>query len=170
MNKEIKQQIVQELQKSFESHETYYVVDFKRMNVSQSVALRKLLRENSHSFRVVKNRLALKAIAAGCPEPLKTSFEKSTALAFTDSDPIGLAKTLKDFSAQGKVLAIKGGVLEGQYLTPEQFDDICRLNSRNDVLGKIGFLMAYPLSQFLRALRAPLSQLGLMMDQLKSKK
>ena len=140
------------------------------MKVIQSIALRKLLRKDSHSFRVVKNRLVLKAMKDRCPEELKPSFEKATALAYTESNPIGLAKILRDFSDRGKILSIKGGVLEGLYMTPEQFDEISRLNSREDLLGKIGFLIAQPLSQFLGALQAPSSRLAGMMDQLKAKK
>ena len=170
MKKETKEKIVKELEGTFESHNTYFLVDFKRMRVSQSVALRKLLRKDSHSFRVVKNRLVLKAMKDRCPDELRSSFEKATAMAYTESNPIGLAKILREFSDRGKVLSIKGGVLEGLYMTPEQFDEISRLNSREDLLGKIGFLMALPLSQFLSALRAPSSRLAGMIDQLKAKK
>ncbi len=170
MKREHKEKIVKELQDTFANSRTYYLVDFKRMNVAQSVELRKLLRKSSHSLRVVKNRLVLKALTDSCPENLRPSFENSTALAFTNSDPVGLAKALKEFSAQGKILAVKGGVVEGRTMDSGQFEEICRLGSRDDVLGKIGFLMAYPLTQFLRTLTAPLSQMGLLMGQLNAKK
>jgi large subunit ribosomal protein L10 len=170
VKKQEKEKIVKELKETFASSKTYYLVDFKKMNVAQSVELRKLLRKSSHSLRVVKNRLVLKALMDKCPESLRPSFEKSTALAYTNEDPIGLAKTLRDFSAQGKILAVKGGVVEGRTLEDGQFEEICRLGTRDDVLGKIGFLMAYPLTQFLRTLTAPLNQMGLVLGQLNAKK
>ena len=170
MKKEAKIKIVQELEKTFADSSSYYLVDFKKMNAAQSVELRKLLRKSSHSFRVVKNRLILKALKDSCPEALRPSFETPTALAFTSSDPISLAKTLKEFSAHGKILAVKGGVLEGRTMNPDRFEEVCRLGSRDDVLGTIGFLMAYPLTQFLRTLTAPLSQMALLLGQLKTKK
>lgn len=170
MKREDKEKIVRELEETFAASSTYYLVDFKRMNVAQSAELRKLLRKSAHSLRVIKNRLVLKALKDKCPEALRPSFQNSTALAYTNSDPVGLAKALKDFSAQGKILAVKGGVVEGLAMDAGQFEEICRLGSRNDVLGKICFLMATPLTRFLRTLTAPLSQMGLLLGQLKAKK
>ncbi len=170
MKRDTKEKIVKELEDTFASSSTYYLVDFKMMNVAQSVELRKLLRKSSHSLRVIKNRLVLKALKDKCPEELRPSFQKPTALAFTSADPVDLAKVLNDFSARGKILAVKGGVVEGRTMDPGQFEEICRLGSRTDVLGKIGFLMAHPLAQFMRTLTAPLSQMGLLMGQLNAKK
>jgi large subunit ribosomal protein L10 len=170
VKKETKTQIVKDLEGDFAGNGTFYLVDFKRMNVAQSVELRKLLRKNAYRYRVVKNRLALRALQGRCPEELKSLFEKPTAVAFAAENPIGLAKILKDFSAQGKVLAVKAGVLEGQYLAPERFDEIARLTSRNDLVAKIGYLMAAPLSRFLRTLQAPLSQMGSALGQMKGRK
>ncbi len=169
MKREAKEKIVQELDDVFETNNTCYLVDFKQMKVSQAVELRKLLRNNSFSLRVIKNRLALRAVENRCPEELKPYFQRATALAYTNENPIALAKILMDFSAKGKVLAVKAGVLEGQFMTPEVFGEICKLNSRDDLLGKIGYLMAYPLTQFLRTLRAPLGNLGVLLGQLRDK-
>ena len=170
MKKETKGEIVKALEGAFDANSTYYLVDFKRMKVSQAVELRKLLRKNAFGYKVVKNRLALRALRDRCPEGLKPFFEKPTAIAFAANDPIGLAKVLKDFSAQGKVLAVKGGVVEGQYMAAERFDEITRLSSRTDLIGKIGFLMASPLVRLMRTLQAPLGNMGSLLGQLSTKK
>jgi large subunit ribosomal protein L10 len=170
VRKDAKKTIVKNLEGAFDASRTYYLVDFKRMKVSQTVELRKLLRKNSYSYRVVKNRLALRSLRDKCPESLKPYFEKPTAVAFAAENPIGLAKILKDFSAQGKILAVKGGVVEGQYLAPERFDEVARLSSRNDLIGKIGYLMAQPLTRLMRTLQAPLGNVGTLLGQLKAKR
>jgi large subunit ribosomal protein L10 len=170
VKKDTKAQIIRDLAGDFSANGTYYLVDFKTMKVSQAVELRKLLRKNAYTYKVVKNRLALRALQETCPEPLKRFFEKPTAVAFSSEDPIGLARILREFSAQGKVLAVKAGVVEGVYMDPEQFEEIARLNSRKDLVGKIGFLMAYPLTRLMRTLQAPLGNLGVLLGQLKSKK
>ncbi len=170
MKKEAKTKIIEGLEGAFEANSTFYLVDFKKMKVSQSVELRTLLRKNAHAYKVVKNRLALRALADKCPEPLKPFFEKPTAIAFSAADPIGLAKILKDYSAGGKVLAVKAGVVEGQYMPPERFEEVTRLGSRQELLGKLAGLMASPLHQLLRTLRAPLSNLGNLLTQVKDKK
>ena len=170
MKKEVKTGIVGKLAADFKANPSYYLVDFKTMTVSQAVELRKLLRKKSYSYSVVKNRLALRALGEGSPEELKPHFQKPTGIAFAADDPIGLARILKDFSAQGKLLAVKAGVVEGRFMAAEQFDEIARLTSRNDLVGRIGFMMAYPLTRLMRTLRAPLGNVGVLLGQLRDKK
>jgi large subunit ribosomal protein L10 len=170
VKKETKSEVVKGLEAALDTHSTFYLVDFKRMKVSQAVELRKTLRKNGFAYKVVKNRLALRALRDRCPAEIKPFFEKPTAVAFAADNPIGLAKALKDFSAQGKVLAVKAGIVEGQYMAPERFDEVTRLGSRQDLLAKVGFLVASPLSRFLRTLQAPLGNMGNLLGQLKTKK
>jgi large subunit ribosomal protein L10 len=170
VKRESKEKIVEDLGKIFDANGTYYLVDFKRMRVSQSVELRKALRKSSYSYKVVKNRLALRALRNRAPEPLKPFFRKTTAIAFAEKDPIGLARMLRDFSVGGKVLSVKAGIVEGRYMAPERFDEIVRLGSREELLGKVGYMMAHPLGQFLRTLQAPLVDMGRLWSLLKDKK
>jgi large subunit ribosomal protein L10 len=170
VKKESKQPIVQGLERLFEANDTYYLVDFKRMKVAQAVELRKILRKNAFTYKVIKNRLALRALGEKCPEALRPFFQKPTAIAFADKDPIGLAKILKDFSNQGKILAVKGGQVEGRYLAAERFDEISKLSSREDLMARFARLMAAPLVELLRTLQAPLGNLGNLLHQLKVKK
>jgi large subunit ribosomal protein L10 len=170
VKKEAKIPIVQTLERLFEANDTYYLVDFKRMSVAQAVELRKLMRKNAFTYRVIKNRLALRALGAKCPEPLKPFFQKATAVAFADKDPILLAKVLKDFSNQGKVLAVKGGQVEGQYMPGERFDEVTRMGSRKEQLGKLALMMANPLHRLLRTLQAPLGNMGILLGELKKTK
>jgi large subunit ribosomal protein L10 len=170
VKKEAKQPIIQTLERLFASNDTYYLVDFKKMKVSQSVELRKLLRKNAFTYKVIKNRLALRALGEKCPESLRPLFQKPTAIAFADKNPIQLAKILKDFSGQGKILAVKGGQVEGQLMPAGRFDEVCRLTSREDLIGKIGYLMANPLHRLMRTLQAPLGNLGILLGELKKTK
>lgn len=170
MKKEAKQPIIRNLERLFETNSTYYLVDFKKMKVSQSVELRKTLRKNAFAFKVIKNRLALRALGDRCPEALRPFFQKPTAIAFAGKDPIQLAKILRDFSNQGKVLAVKAGQVEGQILAPGRFDEVCKLTSREDLVGKIGYLMASPLHRLMRTLQAPLGNVGILLGELKKTK
>lgn len=170
MKRERKEKSVKELRDLFRRNRSFYLLDFKNMTVAQSVDLRKILRKYSYSFKVVKNRLALRALKEEFPEDLRQYFENPTAVAFAPQDPVGLARILKDFSTQNRVLAVKGGILEGQVVAPERFDEISLLPSREVLLAKIGNLMAFPLIKLLRTWQAPLMNLGRMLNQLKTKK
>ena len=170
MKREDKESQVKELSEVFESHDTFYLLDFINMHVSQSVQLRRRLRDQSYTFRVIKNRLALRALGEDFPDDLKGFFQGPTAIAFAPQDPIGLARMLKDFSIEHKVLSVKGGMFEGQFIPAQRFEEIANLTSREDLLAKLGFLMSYPLTKLLRTWQAPVDSLGRLLSQLKTKK
>ncbi len=170
MKRENKEKLVKELSDAFEKYDTFYLVDFIKMSVVQAVELRKLFRENSYSFRVVKNRLALRALREDFPEDLKKCFQGSTAVAFASQNPIGLARIIKDYSDRNKVLTVKAGMLEGQFVSPERFTEVATLTSREDLIAKFGYLMVFPLIKLLRTWQAPLNNLGRLLSQLKTKK
>ena len=170
MNRDGKAQAIKNWEEDFQRHKNIFLLDYTGMKVSQAVALRKLLRKNAFEFKVLKNRLALRALKDDFPEEFKGYLQKPTAAALAAEDPVKLARLLKDFSVQNKVMAFKGGIIEGQLLPPERFDEVCRLGSREGLLGKIGQMMAFPLVQLLRTWQAPLSQMGFLLSQLKEKK
>lgn len=170
MKREDKEKQVKELSDSFEKFDTFYLVDFIKMSVAQAVELRKLFRENSYSFRVIKNRLALRALREDFPEDLKKCFQGSTAIAFASQNPVGLARLIKDFSDRNKVLTVKAGMFEGQFISPEIFTEVASLASREDLIAKIGYLMLLPLTKLLRTWQSPLNSLGRLLNQLKTKK
>jgi large subunit ribosomal protein L10 len=170
MQRQTKENRVREIDEILRTNTTFILFDHRKMSVAQSVALRKTLRKQDSSLKVVKNRLALRALAPDFPESLKAAFREPTALAYTSADPIRLAKTLKEFSVQNKVLVVKGGLLEGREFAAERFEEITKLSGRTELLGKIGAMMAAPLTAFLRAFRAPLGNLGVLMAQLKDQK
>jgi large subunit ribosomal protein L10 len=170
VKRDVKAHTIKNMEESFGRQKTIYLMDYTGMKVSQAVALRRLLKKSSYDFRVVKNRLALRALKEDFPAELRSYFQKPTAVALAAAEPVKLARMLKDFSVQNKVMAFKGGLFEGQLLPPERFDEVCRLASREELLGKIGYLMASPLIRMLRTWQAPLSQMGRLLSQFKEKK
>jgi large subunit ribosomal protein L10 len=170
VNRERKEAMVQEISDDFSAYESFYLLDFMRMSVSLAVEFRREMRKNDYIFKVVKNRIALRAMKDDFPEELQKHFQGPTAIAFSAEDPIGLARLIKNFSVQHKILTVKAGIVEGRYLPTEEFDMIATLSSREDLVAKIGYLMAYPLTKLLKTLQAPYQSLGSMLSQLKSKK
>ena len=170
MKREDKEKQVKELSEAFNSCDNFYLVDFLNMSASKAVELRNLFRDNDYTFRVVKNRLALRALREDFPQDLRESFQGLTAVAFAPQNPIGLARLIKDFSRRNKVLNVKGGILEGQFLSADRFKEVANLASREDLLARFGSLMAAPLMRLLRTWHAPLSGLGTLLSQLKTKK
>ena len=170
VNREKKESLVKEINENFATHDSFYLFDFINMPVAQTMELRKQLHENSFPIKVVKNRLALRALTEDLPEDLKDYFRGPTAIAFASENPLQLARILRDFSKQHKVLKFKAGLLEGQFLPQDKFEDVANLTSREDLIAKLGFLMANPLITLLRTLQTPIESLGRLLSLLKSKK
>lgn len=170
VNREKKESLVKEINANFAKHDSFYLFDFINMPVAKTMELRKQLHENSFPMKVVKNRLALRAMTEELPEELKGHFRGPTAIAFASDNPLQLARMLRDFSKQHKVLKFKAGMLEGQFLPENQFEDVANLTSREDLIAKFGILMANPLIKLLRTWQAPMESLGRLLSQLKTKK
>ena len=169
VNRQKKDDLIKEINESFESYDTFYLFDFMNMPVSRSVELRRKLRQHSYSFKVVKNRLALRAFKEEMPEDLKAYFQGPTAIAFASENPLQLARLIRDFSDQHKILKFKAGLLEGHFLPEDRFPEVADLTSRGTLIVKFGFLMAYQLIKFLRTWQAPTESLGRLLSQIKPK-
>jgi large subunit ribosomal protein L10 len=165
-----KEKLAKELAEAFENSNSFYLLDFIKMPVSRFVELRKLFREHSYYFKVVKNRLALRALREDVPEDLRKYFQGPTAIAFSSEDPIGLARIIKEYSDKNKILRVKAGILQGQFLPPERFSEVAVLHSRQELVARFGSLMAWPLMRFMRTWQAPIINIGRLLSQLKTKK
>ena len=72
------------------------------------------LRRPGSRYKVVKNTLAKRALKGTTFEALSGHFEGTTAVAYTESDPVALAKTLTAFMKTAPALQIKAAVVQGQ--------------------------------------------------------
>src|SRR6185295_657735 len=92
-----KEQELQDLTAAFGQSDTAILVDYKGLNVPQVTELRRQLRGVKASYKVVKNTLAKRALKGTAFESLDKHFEGTTAVAYTATDPVALAKTLTTF-------------------------------------------------------------------------
>src|SRR5438132_14365086 len=88
---------LQQLESTFKGSESAILVDYKGINVPQVTELRRQLRSAKATYKVVKNTLAKRALKGTPFEPLEKYFEGTTAVAYTSTDPVALAKTLTGF-------------------------------------------------------------------------
>ena len=91
--------------------------------------LRSRLLESGARFTVVKNTLTRRAAEAAGADALLTLLDGPSAIAFleADGDMVAAAKALADMARESKVLAIRGGVLQGRTLTAEEVESLATL-------------------------------------------
>src|SRR6478752_7407921 len=121
MKREHKEQVVDELTQRLKAAETLLVADYRGLTMPQIDELRSRLIESGARFTVVKNTLTRRAAEAAGAEALLTLLEGPSAIAFleADGDMVAAAKALADSARESRVLAIRGGVLQGRAITAE---------------------------------------------------
>src|SRR6476620_4214025 len=159
---------IAELTDKFRNSGAAVLTEYRGLTVKQITDLRNSLRGNA-TFAVVKNTLTeLAAKDAGV-----TAFDGQlvgpSAIAFVDGDPVEAAKGLRDFAKANPLLVIKGGVLDGKALTPEEITKLADLESREVLLAKLAGAMNASLSKAVYLFAAPLSQTARVVDALRAK-
>ncbi len=166
-----KEQLLAEYEEGLKGAAHAFVMGYQGIKVPQVTALREKVRQSGGQYIVVKNTLALRAIDGAALSALKDQFIGPTAVAFTDKDPVSLAKALTDFAKDVPALQFKGGVVEGRAIAAEQVKEIAALPSREQLIAKLLFLVQSPISRLARVLAAVGPQsLALVLDQIRQKR
>lgn len=173
MQKPEKEKIVAELTERLRDSETLMVADYRGLSVKEIDDLRTKLLEQGASFTVVKNSLTRRAAEAVGADALLTLLDGPSAIAFleTGGDAVAVAKALADSAKTTKILAVRGGVMQGRAITAEEVEELAKLPPadvlRSQVLGAITSplyaivgLFTAPLQDLHGLIQARIDQLG----------
>jgi large subunit ribosomal protein L10 len=170
MNKTEKQTIIDELSTALGQTKSVVLMQFSGLKVADVTELRRKVRQTGSQYRVVKNTLALRAVQNTVVAKLEPEFKGTTALVYTDEDPIALARVLTDFVKTHPAISFKGGVLENTVLTAAQCQSLAEMPSKEQLMAKFLYLLNAPVARFAGTLRAPLTKLALLLKQLEEQK
>jgi large subunit ribosomal protein L10 len=150
MKKSEKEQLVSELAQKLRGANALYFTDFTGLNVKRMTDLRRRLRKSGIEYVVIKNTLALRAVAESglVSEPLKGP----TGLVLA-RDPVTAAKVLADFAKENDARpSVKGGLLDGRRLDSAQVKQLATMPSREQMLAELGAGLQAPMAAFVGAL------------------
>ena len=164
-----KQETIERYQEGLAAAPHAFLVSFTGITVPQVTDLRDRIRESGGHYEVVKNTLALRAVEGKGLEHFREQFTGPTAVAYSD-DPVSLAKALTGFRKDAPVIEFKGGLVDGQPVSPEDLEDIANLPSREELIAKILFLVKSPVTGFVRTLAQLPTSLVIALDQIAQKK
>lgn len=168
MNRDEKAAVIDEVADQIRSAEAIFAVDYRGLSVKEAADLRTALVEAGATFRVVKNRLTIRAADAAGAESLKELLEGPTAFTFIaeGGDAAMAAKALARFRRETEALAFKGGQMGGDVLTIEQIESISRLPARDVLTGQFVGVLASPLTTLVRGLAGMISGLASQLQQM----
>jgi large subunit ribosomal protein L10 len=150
MNKTEKERLVSELAQKLRGANALYFTDFTGLNVKRMTDLRRRLRRSGIEYVVIKNTLALRAVAESglVTEPLKGP--TGVVLA---RDPVAAAKLLSDFARENDAKpSVKGGLLDGRALDSAQVKRLATMPSREQMLAELAAGLQAPMAAFVGAL------------------
>ena len=145
---------IKALETAFKGSDSAIIVDYKGLNVPQVTELRRQLRTVKASYRVVKNTLARRALKGTPFQPLEKFFQGTTAVAYTATDPVALAKTLTTFLKGAPALKIKAAVVQGRAVQPAEVTELAALPGKPELYAKLLFVLQAPMVQIVSVLNA----------------
>ena len=159
---------VAEIAEEFRSSSAAVLTEYRGLTVAQLQELRRALGANAN-YAVVKNTLTKIAAKDAGHEELTELLVGPSAIAFVKGDPVLAAKGLRDFAKAHPMLVIKGGLLDGRPLSPDEFKKLADLESREVMLAKLAGAMKASLSGAASLFQAPLSQMARLAEALRQK-
>ncbi len=147
---------LEQLEQAFKGSDSAILVDYRGLTVPQVTDLRRELRKAKSGYKVVKNTIAKRALKGTSFEVLEKHFEGTTAIAYTSTDPVALAKTLTTFmkSAPTITLTIKAAVVSGRAIKPAEVTDLASMPGKPELYARLLAVLQAPMVQIVSVLNA----------------
>jgi large subunit ribosomal protein L10 len=155
MPTEAKEQAVAELREQLAGSRTLIVSEYRGLTVREIADIRRSLRKQDVSYRVVKNRLLKIAAADTIGEALDPLLVGPTAIAF-GNDEGATAKAVIDTMRPYKQVKITGAVLGDRAIDANEVTRLASLPSREVLLSQIAGAFTAPLATTAGLFDAPL--------------
>ena len=159
MEKAKKAEVVEDLNKVFTNAGSVVIAHYSGMTVAQMSDLRARMGAAGASFRVSKNRLAVRALKGTPIEGIAHLFKGPTGIAVSD-DPIAASKVAVAYAKDNDKLVILGGSVGATTLDVEGVKALATLPSLDELRGKIVGLLVAPATKIAGIVQAPAGQLA----------
>jgi len=169
MPTEAKRETVAELREALSSSRTLIVSEYRGLSVKELAEIRRALRKQDVTYRVVKNRLMRIAAQDTVGEALGPLLVGPTAIAF-GTDESSTAKAVIDATRPYKVVTITGGVLGNRSINADAVRSLATLPSREVLLAKLAGGMQAPIATLGGLLAANIRNLGYALSQVRDQK
>jgi large subunit ribosomal protein L10 len=146
------------------------IATYSKLTVAQDFELRKTLRSSGAKYRVVKNTLAQRAAKGTKAEELLKEVSGVTSIAYTEGDPVALAKALSKYAKDNPEFSFKAGVVEGRVISINEIQALATMPSKEEIYSKLLFLINAPAQRLVTVMNAVGKDLAVVLNQAVEKK
>ncbi len=160
-----KNEQVEKLTGELQKVSTAIVATYSKLTVAQDFELRKTLRTSGAKYRVVKNTLAERAAKGTKVEEVLKNLSGVTSIAYTQGDPVALAKALAKYAKDNPEFTFKAGVVEGRVITIKEINALATMPSKEEIYSKLLFLLSSPAQRLVTTVNAVGRNLAVVVGQ-----
>ncbi len=172
-SKASKVELGHELAEKFSKAKGALIAEYSGMKAEDLAALRRDLRKVGCEFKVIKNRVARKAIEGSVPDaaPIKDKLVGPIGIVYFYSDIAEGAKTvIKCSKEKAEQFKLTSGLLKGRLMPVKEFEAIAELPSKDVLLARIIGSLVAPHRRLLGALNGVAGNLVRTVSAIKEKK
>jgi large subunit ribosomal protein L10 len=155
----------EELSAELKKVSSLIVTTFSKLTVAQDFELRKTVRNSGAKYTVVKNTLAERAAKGTKVEEALKNLSGVTSIAYTEGDPVALAKALSKYAKDNPEFTFKSGVVEGRVISIKEIDALATMPSKEEIYSKLLFLLSAPAQRLVTVINATSRDLAVVINQ-----
>lgn len=149
-----KQKTIDEIKAKLKDIQSVVVVDYIGVTVEEANSMRNKLRDENIDYTVYKNTLVKRAIQGTKYEGLSEVLAGPSALAISKEDATAPARVLSDVIKDMKKMALKGGIVEGEFYDAAAIEAIGKIPSRDVLIAKFMGSIQSPVGKAVRTFAA----------------
>ena len=156
---------VEKLSVDLKNVSSVIVATYSKLTVAKDFELRKLLRSSGAKYRVVKNTLAERAAKDTKLADALKDLQGVTSIAYTEGDPVALAKALSKYAKDNPEFSFKAGVVEGRVITIKEIESLASMPSKEELYAKLLFMLNAPAQRLATTIAAVGRDLAIVVNQ-----
>jgi large subunit ribosomal protein L10 len=142
-----------------------FLAGYEKMTVQQDYELRKTIKGAGAKYKVIKNTIAGKASEGTRSADLLKALKGMCSIAYTEGDPVALAKALTAYAKANPSFTFKAGMVQGRVIDVAGIDALSNLPPKEEIYAKLLFLINAPAQRLVTAVNGVGRQLAVVVDQ-----
>ena len=156
---------IEKLNRELQKANSMIVGTFSKLTVAKDYELRKTVRSAGGRYQVVKNTLAKRASEGTKVSEALKGLKGVSSVAYTEGDPVALAKAISKYVADNPEFSFKAGILEGRVISVNEIKALATMPSKEEIYSKLLFLMNAPAQRLVTVMSAVGRDLAVVINQ-----